>query len=753
MSNRTPEQESIIVHDPDKHATVLAVAGAGKTTTMVHRIGWLLRERGVAPELIRAVMYNTAARADFEAKLSAERIEGVTVQTFHALGWKLLTWAAKKQYAPRRTLLNEERDVNALAKEAIKAARDAREIEPEVKIDVDLALQAISTWKAMLTPPEQAQHLFTPGLERVYAAFERIRTERNLATFDDQVYDAVRLLESSPVALSLVTDRLEHLIIDEFQDVNLARLRLAKLLAGQRARVMVVGDDDQCIYEWQGARSAFIKRGFQTEFTTFPHATYKLTRSFRFGPAIAQIAANVIGHNTDRVEKDLVAADLLLPSTVTLDAEALGGGNPQAMARIEALLAEAQPPSSMAVLVRKYSQSFGVQGGLLERGIPFFVEGQRPWHELFPVRLALAYIDAAAALDAPLTETMVAHLVTLVNRPMRFVKQERFADVVREGVERCLTLRELLEDPKRFVAAGIARGGAEALWQLGDALRDALEPVSGDPEDDLPPRFDAGSVLGRLIESVDFKAAFESYERESAAEDDLQLLRVIAGFLSMAQIEPGRARSYLEGLDPRRGAPEEQCIRITTIFKAKGLEWDHVLIPDLVDGQCPDLRESVNTCVNVRDPTRVAEATATIESERRLFYVAVTRARRTLHLFASPEERRPESRFIHEACVEPTLDAVEALQRLVSEQGQRARLIKRLEMAADKDARLRDGLVKMIRRASESDDSGGALRKALSEALFRINKLPQRPFAYPHAYPEFHHAPPRWVRASDGLPF
>ena len=742
----TAEQLAIARHDPTRHATVLAVAGAGKTTAMAHRIRYLV-DTGVPGSAIRAVMYNKSARDDFAGKLDALDLGEIRVQTFHSVGYGILRWAQAEGRLPPFTLATDARAVRDLARHAIEAA-DAGGDEARL-IDPDDAIEAIGTWKSMLTAPADALHTEDPTFERIYSAFERRRQRERFVTYDDMIYDAVRLLERDDVVRDRMVDRLEHLIVDEFQDVNHARLRLLQILAGRRARVMVVGDDDQCIYEWQGARSSFIKRGFVAAFTHHPHTTYKLTRSFRFGPAIAQLSANVIGHNTDRVDKDLVANDLAIDGTITLDAAPPAGGVRQALPRLRELLDAGTPASRIAVLVRKHSQATLLQSLLLAHQIPFFVEDTGPLRDAYPVKLAVWYLDAARGLDLPLTSASAAAAAYVVNRPPRFVKRVAFEGVLREATARGWTLAQLLTDRERLRGAGLVHGAVGKLRSLERRLRIARD--GADPGRD----HNAGHALGWLIDNVPFGDLFAAFEGPSAVEEDLNVMRSLALLLREAKVAVAQTRAFLDALDSRAGRPEAECVRITTVFKAKGLEWDHVLLPDLLEGQTPDLRATVNVAVNRRDPGRAPDPTQTLESERRLFYVALTRARRSVHLFADPDDRRPLSRFVHEACVDATVDAVGALQDL-AEHGDDAHrgCIDRLREGARTDGRLREGLLKMLRLAAQQ--APPHRETPLAAATLAVNEIDAAPFSYPRAYPDprADKAPPPPPPPTDtGLPF
>jgi DNA helicase-2/ATP-dependent DNA helicase PcrA len=294
----TSEQRAIIHHPLGNHARVLAVAGSGKTTTMVHRVRHLVMDLNQDVRRIRVVMFNRLAREDFERKLAEEIFEvgkRPKVLTFHALAFRMRLDAQKQGLIPRNielwtgdkeelVLICMHRVIDSLLKEGI--------IEDDV--DPYDALDAIGLWKASLIPPERAGHRTNPDLPLVYRRFKEFREKKRALTFDDFVPKALELVEASAVFRRRWTNRLDYLIVDEYQDINYGQQQLVRLLAGSRADVMVVGDDDQTIYEWRAARPHYILQGFKKDFSNKPVLDYKLSHSFRFGPLAAQAAYNTI---------------------------------------------------------------------------------------------------------------------------------------------------------------------------------------------------------------------------------------------------------------------------------------------------------------------------------------------------------------------------------------------------------------------------------------------------------------------------
>jgi superfamily I DNA/RNA helicase len=337
----------------------------------------------------------------------------------------------------------------------------------------------------------------------------------------------------------------------------------------------------------------------------------------------------------------------------------------------------------------------------------------------------LNYIEVAANLDTPLTPRVARQLVEIVNRPNRFTKKDSFAAFVEDALRGRATIQAVLADGYGLREAGVIDKAAGLLNDLALTLRRSTSEGQRN----------AGDVLDSLLTQIDFKAAFSSFQNDSRADDEVMKMQMLCMLLDSANIAPRAARSYLESMDTTRGRPREECIQITSIFRAKGLEWDYAILPGLLDGHCPDTRETVNVCVNVSDPNRTLSPTETLESERRLFYVAVTRARKGLYLFADASDSRPESRFIPEAVVEPTLHAVGLLQRLGRRADNPNLCVKGLVESAGKDARLREGVLKMLRRMA-TDASAEEVKKVVGNATYLVNSRESAPFTYPRAYPE-----------------
>ena len=522
----TAEQLAIVNHDLNSHAKVLAVAGAGKTSTMVERISHLVKELKLDPQSIRVVMFNKTICDDFEKKLLAKDIKGVKVKTFHALGKGLLEWAAKKHLIKSFTLMEDDSDMEALIKAAIEEVllkskdmtyEEKKRFNEKKAEHIEDVKNSIAIWKGMMTPPKRARHLGWPIYSEIYLVYEILRNKKNSMTFDDMIYGAVELLEQNKTAQTDLINRLEHIIVDEFQDVNYSKLRLIQLLAGATAKMMVVGDDDQCIYEWIGANPIYLRRGFHEIFTSFPHTIYGLSRSFRFGSKIAQTAANCISRNTDREVKALIASDVNKPSFVELNVAEERSAGKDPVEPILRLIEDGVPLKEIVALVRSKAQSSSLQNALFANKIPFYFEGEANLLKSNAIKLARDYLAVVAGLNLPLNEATRSSITSIINRPKRYVNKDPFSSAANEAFAEGKTPYEFLITLKDK-PMGININCFPHILKFIDHLKQARLFVGS--ENNSPNS--AGLALSKLVELVDFKSNFNEFQTKDKSESSIE---------------------------------------------------------------------------------------------------------------------------------------------------------------------------------------------------------------------------------------
>ena len=529
----------------------------------------------------------------------------------------------------------------------------------------DEAERAISLWKGSLTRPDCAGYAGSNGdaYVAIYREFEELRHENNAITFDDFIPLAIALIQSDRSRLSKHASALKYIIVDEYQDINLGQERLIELLATCGADVMVVGDDDQTIYEWRGARSEYILSEFMTTFSNKPHLTYRLTRSFRFGYSIAQASNNVIAHNTNRLEKTLVANKPRLDSHITIiDSEDV---NHRLTNEIINLVKHKKvPPSEIRVLGRTYAQLNSLTTEFMLRKIPFKVEGASPFIKSGECKVLLDYIRGASSLDLIPDKTLEPPFLNIANKPNRYLGHADLRRMLQRGHNDGKSFRDLLSDTTQDPASFSSNTQRENLKELLSFLEELDLKICENP------RYPAAKLLDWIEKRIELQEHYRNHlgEGETSLGRSYNLSALIA-YAHHTALSWRAFIEHVERFDSTQGRPEDAWIRMMTIHKTKGLEFDYVVIPDCQEGFMPVFAESEDPTYDTEHPKREPRAAEWIENERRLFYVGATRARKGLFIGAPPIVSAPQqeqgdakksdtiaSRFLEECELDPTLE-------------------------------------------------------------------------------------------------
>src|SRR3990172_23372 len=590
----TPEQESVIYHPRGKHARVLAVAGSGKTTTMVYRIKYLVIEQGVTPDNIRVLMFNRLARKQFKEKLTEAGIPfnlQPQVHTFHSFSYQFISEMIATGLLPGQIDIWAEDKaelVRIYVHRAINNLVSRKRIPPDL-VDPDDAIEAIGLWKGSLIPPlpSRAGYRGNPYISLVYEEFESLRLQQNALTYDDFIPMAVGILETEHEVNQKRCNRTDFVIVDEYQDVNYGQQRLIELLAGQRADVIVVGDDDQTIYEWRGARPNYILREFRNAFANKPHVDYKLSRSFRFGPVIAQCAQNVIDFNTNRVAKPLIAHStdrVAHIHVINNSSEQSTDANKELAQQAVALVRECKDPRKIIVLVRMFAQLIGLEAEFLARGIPYRVVGRAPFFERREISVLLDYIKLAMRLDEPVTRQSTSLLLSIANTPNRKLQKDILSDAIEavrlQGATIKRVLRELAESPDTPFNKSQRERIDDLLARLERVRERAVQET----------HLSAGDLLDWLVATLNYRKHFDDYYGKGEnSEDRKRAVDLFCGYARSTGLPILDFVQLVEKLDPTRGEPEEKQIVMTTVFRTKGLEYDFVIIPNCEEGYIPCL--------------------------------------------------------------------------------------------------------------------------------------------------------------------
>lgn len=672
MNKLTQEQNAVVHHPLGKHARVLAVAGSGKTTTMVQRVKYLVQNQNISPKRIGILMFNRRARIQFEDKLAGEleiqyRPE---VNTFHSFSYKLINLAVQMRLMPaikeywigdreELVLLYVHKAINELVREEV--------IEPD-SIDPDEVVENIGLWKGSLIPPSRAGHRSNPNMPLIYERFEILRLQKNALTFDDFVPIALQLLETRQDIQRDWVNKFDSLIVDEYQDVNYGQQRLIEVIAGQHADIMVVGDDDQTIYEWRGARPSYIIQDFKNIFQNKTTIDYPLTRTFRFGPLIAQCAQNMIEFNTIRNKKSLIANQFAKETHIHVieeTSEQPTNVYKELANQVVALVREHQDPKNIIVLGRMFSQFVGLEAEFLSQKIPYRVIGRSPFFERREIVVLLSYLRLALYLDYEANQTTLDLLLSIANVPNRKLSKDTISNAFKSGIRSGKTVQDVLQNLAGELTP-LTKAQQTNFMALYTLLKRLNEIISKETT------LQAGTLLTWLIETLDYFSHFDSYYGSGENSEDRK--RCVESFCKYANdlhFTVVDFVKHIRTLDTTHGVPEDEQIVMTTVFRVKGEEFDYVFIPTCVEGYMPSSITTENEIYDKQGIVAETPVSHALESERRLFYVAITRARKAVFIGTSsaPQQGNQSnsgqiypSRFIHEAQLNITQKVMSLVQ-------------------------------------------------------------------------------------------
>lgn len=642
--NPSPQQKAAIDHRHG-HALVQAVAGSGKTGTLVARVLGLIAE---SPDtVVRCVMFNRDAADEFKGRIEPDLPPRarVKVQTFHSLGYALTRHLVAEGWLEPATVETDTRWIDTTAQSALRAAKtrfyggrqsqlDHTEISDFVQF-YDRALGDIGAYDEVRTASDPE---YFPAAA---AAVERERLQQGMRGFAHLLSDPIHCLREQPGALAAVSNRIDQLLVDEFQDVNAVQYELIRLLAGERAQVMVCGDPDQTIYAWRGARIEFITARFQHDF--HPVATYPITYTQRYGHEIALLASHAVRHNRQRPDCLCVSAEGTPHSRARRIDAAPGSAREALTAAVEA--ATDDDWGGVGVLCRLWSLAIPYRLECLRRNIPYHIDGNRP--ALFSdltLRAVEAVLRVAAGRFPALSRVdrqRVAHAV--LSMPSTGLKEDALERISARVADHPTQAESAILEGTRYTTSRTHLEAITARAQLWGALESGRWRGAS-----------AAAVLdhyARMTELIAPNPDRSGTDQETATQR-LQMWLALVDMARASETDAGEMADLIDELRAKEQArtdrATEGALCLTTVHSAKGLQWDVVVLPGLSEGVFP--------CRQQGEPD--------MEAERRLFYVALTRARRTALLITPPDpkldeygnnrrRRIPEapraSRFVYEA--------------------------------------------------------------------------------------------------------
>jgi ATP-dependent DNA helicase Rep len=631
MSDLNPRQQQAVRYI-DSPLLVLAGAGSGKTRVITAKIGYLAQKCGIEPHRITAVTFtNKAAREMKErvAKTLGDRQDKTPkISTFHTLGLNILRQELRQLgYKPGFSIFDQQ-DSAALLKDLLRKQNLAEESA------INAAQWTISSWKNDLITPEQAiaqaENDLQLGHAQLYAAYQRSLKAFNAVDFDDLILLPVQLFRDHADALDQWQNRIRYLLVDEYQDTNQAQYELVKLLAGVRAAFTVVGDDDQSIYAWRGARPENLAR-LQADFPSLK--LIKLEQNYRSSGRILRSANHLISKNPHVFEKKLWSELGLGPELQVLACANEVQEAERVVSEIIHLKFTAKASNrDCAILYRGNHQAKLFEKALRTHNIPYFLSGGTSFFARTEIKDGMAYLRLLANPEDD------SAFLRIVNTPRREIGPntlEKLAEYARQRGNALLPTCDELG-----LKSLLSTRAFERLQHFSQLIQEHTRQADRDPV----------AAFRNLIEEIDYLDWLkENASSDSVAEGRMENVTDLMDWLKALQNGELQEKSLAEMvnhltlmdmLERQNEEQQQDQVHLMTLHAAKGLEFPHVFLVGMEEELLPH-RSSIEE--------------DNIEEERRLAYVGITRAQRTLTMtYASKRKRFGEmipsepSRFLQE---------------------------------------------------------------------------------------------------------
>ena len=631
MSSLNPQQRKAVQYI-DNPLLVLAGAGSGKTGVITQKIIYLIQQCNIAPSKIVAVTFTNKAAREMKQRitqhLDKQQLKRLNISTFHTLGLKIIRKEHKGLGFKSNLTIYDAHDCQQLLKQLASPSLLKA-------LAVDRIQQQISRWKNNAVSPEQAITAYADtALEQdvvqLYNRYCHQLKIYNAVDFDDLICLPAELFEQHPDVLDKWQNKIRYLLVDEYQDTNAAQYKLVKLLVGSRRALTVVGDDDQSIYAWRGAQPENLNQ-LKIDFPEL--SVIKLEQNYRSSSCILKAANSVIANNPHEINKKLWSEQ--------------GFGEPIKIIQAQNEEHEAERVVSdllnhkfqkrtrfrdYAILYRGNFQSRVFEKYLREQNIPYRITGGTSFFALTEIKDMLGYMRLLANSDDDQA------FLRIVNTPRREIGPNTLEKLANYASQRNVSLCE----------AGYELGLSQVLGERPiKRLRHFIEWVAH--MEDRMKRGDIVSALRDLIEDITYKTWLEDISRDiPTAERKLENVyefvdwvdQLLKSSNNMSFTELVQHTMLIDMLDKDDKADNSDCVQLLTLHSAKGLEFPYVYIVGMEENLLPH-RSSIDE--------------ENIEEERRLAYVGITRAQRTLKFsYANKRKRNGEiincepSRFLAE---------------------------------------------------------------------------------------------------------
>ncbi len=607
---------------------ILAGAGSGKTSTMTHRIAYLITEKGVSPYNILAVTFTNKAAGEMRDRVEALIGGGVGmwILTFHAACLRVLRKHAGLLGYEKDFVVYDPTDQKAAMKNIVKEMNlDDKRYTPAYFLSI------ISDCKEKALDPKKYQEIHgedprTKIIYQAYASYEKLLKKNNAMDFDDLLLNAVRILKKDEAALLEYQERFRYIMVDEYQDTNRIQYTFVKMLAERHNNICVVGDDDQCIYQWRGADIRNILE-FEKDFKDAK--VVKLEQNYRSTANILAAAHSVIENNRGRKAKKLWTSKEAGSKITYYRADDERDEARYVAQEIDRLKTTDRRYSDFAILYRTNAQSRTFEEALSAREIPYRVLGGLRYYDRKEVKDIISYMRLVQNSADDLA------LVRIINEPKRGIGAKTIEKLQTLAAVREISLFETLLDEE--VVSSLSAKASRGIRQMVEAIQSCSRQ-----QEELR----VSDIYERILDKTGYRKALEeqaTLEAEGRLENLMEFKSVIYDYekndmeLSLSDfMERIALMAEVDNHDET-----ENAVVLMTMHSAKGLEFPFVFMPGMEDGLFPGWRSF--------------DREEGLEEERRLCYVGMTRAKERLWLISAnmrtlfgKTELTRESQFLRE---------------------------------------------------------------------------------------------------------
>ena len=648
------EQQQVAVTQTEGPVMVLAGAGSGKTRVLTYRIAYMLAVNNISPYRILALTFTNKAAAEMRERIlqlvGGELARAVTMGTFHSVFYRILRVEAEKIGFSSNITIYDTEDAKSLIKSIIKEmGLDPKQYTPGFILNrISMAKSSLLSAQEYADNPDiQAADRMSnkPMISQIFAKYNDRLHKANAMDFDDLLYFMNVLLRDSPEALFKYQNRFNYILIDEYQDTNYAQYLIIKRLAALNQNICVVGDDAQSIYGFRGADIQNILN-FKRDYPAT--RIFKLEQNYRSTQNIVNAANAVIKHNKDRMPKEVWTENIEGPKIEVIRASSdLEEAQEVANKIFELQMREHVENRQFALLYRTNTQSRALEEAMVKRHIPYKIFGSISFYNRKEIKTVLAYFRLV------INHYDEESLRRVINYPMRGIGDTTVARVATAAQAARVPIWEVVANPENYNTglngstmarmrefADLISGFSTQLTKL-DAYELGMQIVSkSGVAKALSENIEEKERVDHVNELLNAMKSFTEREPENILNEETgEMLETY--FPSLDQYMQSVSLLDDKDLNSKDDKTDDNVVRLMTIHSAKGLEFDYVFVTGMEENLFPS--------------SLSLDSRQEMEEERRLFYVALTRARKQVFLTMAMSrfqygQRRPceSSRFLEE---------------------------------------------------------------------------------------------------------